>query len=133
MRRALLLCMALACAVAARAQGDEHRPAPPIPAVSPWMTGADLLRKLNTPAQASEALDYIKGAHDATEHREWCYRAPDFKPVAKPRPVDLLAMMRAALTALPPDELKRSAGALLLDFWQAKWPCPSSDGTGCCP
>jgi hypothetical protein len=119
----------LACALHANAHDDEHRPVPRIPPVAPWLTGADLLRKLNTPADNASAADYIKGVHDATERRDWCYRSPDRKPIVKPRPADMLEMMRAALAALPPAQLQRNAADLLRQVWEEKWVCPPD---GCC-
>jgi hypothetical protein len=126
--RHVSLFLAAALAVSAHAD-DEHRPTPPVPKVAPWMTGADLLRKLNTPVDNASAEDYIKGIHDATERRDWCYRAPDLKPIAKPRPADMLAMVRSALTALPASQLKRNAADLVRQVWEDKWVCPTD---GCC-
>jgi hypothetical protein len=108
---------------------DEHRPTPSVPKVAPWMTGADLLRKLNTPTDNASAEDYIKGIHDATERRDWCYRSPDLKPIAKQRPADMLAMVRAALSALPASQLKQNAADLVRQVWEEKWVCPTD---GCC-
>lgn len=130
MRRPTVFCLVLACALAARAQDDEHRPMPPVPAVAPWVTGADLLRKLSIPTESASAEEYVKGIFDATDRRDWCYRAPDLKPIVKPRPADLLAMVRAALAALPASQLKRNAADLVREAWESKWPCPTS--AECC-
>lgn len=130
MRRAAFL-LALALALAAHAQDDEHnRPVPELPKVAPWMTGAELLRKLSSPTEAHEAELYIKGAHDASERREWCFADRTGKAPARPRPPDLQAFVRNGLRAMPAAALKRNAADLLIEMWQEKWPCPPD---GCCP
>jgi hypothetical protein len=127
MMRALML-LAFALAMPVRAD-DEHRPLPPIPAGAPWMTGQHLLEKLSRPAEAAAAEDYIKGAYDATEHKDWCHAGPDGRALPKPRSGDLQLQARAALAALPAAQLRRNAAALLTEIWQEKWPCPPD---GCC-
>jgi hypothetical protein len=126
MRALILLVMALAMPAQA---DDEHRLLPPIPAAVPWMTGAQLLQKLGKPAEAASAEEYIKGVHDATDRSEWCYIGPNGKPLAKPRPADLQAQVRAVLSGLPADQLRQNAAKLLVRAWQDKWPCPPN---GCC-
>lgn len=121
--------LALVFALTARAQDDEHRPVPALPKVAPWMTGAELLRKLSSPAEAHDAEMYVQGAHDASERREWCLADRSGK-VVKPRPPDLQAFVRNGLRALPVAALKRNAADLLIELWQDKWPCPPD---GCCP
>jgi hypothetical protein len=128
MKRAILFA-ALALAGVAFAD-DEHRPVPPVPKVAPWLTGAELLRQLSTPAEARDAEIYIKGAHDATERKEWCFKDRSGRAPPKPRPADLQAFVREGLRALPPAELKRNAADLIIELWQDKWPCPPD---GCCP
>jgi hypothetical protein len=93
------------------------------------MTGAELLQKLNRPAEATAAEDYIRGVYDATEHKEWCHAGPNGKALAKPRSADVQAKVRAALSALPPAQLKRNAAELVTEAWQDQWPCPPD---GCC-
>jgi hypothetical protein len=127
MMRALIL-LALALALPAHAD-DEHRPLPPIPKAAPWMTGARLVQMLASPTEARDAELYIKGAHDATERREWCFIDRNGKVPTKPRAVDLQAFILGGLRALPPAELKRNAADLLIELWQDKWPCPPD---GCC-
>jgi hypothetical protein len=127
MIRALAVLLALALPVHA---DDEHRPVPPLPKVAPWMTGAQLVQKLSSPAEARDAELYIKGAHDATERKEWCFADRSGKAPPKPRPPDLQAFVLNGLHALPPAELKRNAADLIIELWQDKWPCPPD---GCCP
>jgi hypothetical protein len=129
MRRALLVA-ALALALTAQAQDDEHRELPPIPTVAPYLTGAELVRKLASPQEAHDAELYIKGAHDATERKLWCLRDRSWKAPPKMRSPDLQAFALNGLRALPPAQLKRNAADLLLELWQDKWPCPPD---GCCP
>lgn len=132
MRIAVLLFVAALSAVA-HAQDDEHRSPLQMPAAAPWLTGSDLLRKLNSPSETAAAIEYLKGIYDATEHKEWCHIGPNWQRLAQPRPLDLAAHVRSVLDRLPADQLKRSAGALVLEAWQDKWPCPSVEGSGCCP
>jgi hypothetical protein len=61
--------VALALAAHPAMADDEHRPVAPLPKVTRWMTGAQLLQKLSSPAEARDAEIYIKGAHDATERK----------------------------------------------------------------
>ncbi|MGJ7914814.1 Rap1a/Tai family immunity protein [Massilia sp. LXY-6] len=130
MRRSLALFLVLPLvSVAPVRADDDHRPLQPIPAEAPWMTGAQLLQKLSKPAEAMAAEDYIRGVYDATEHKDWCHAGPNGKALAKPRPVDLQAKVRAALGALAPAQLKRNAAELVTEAWQDQWPCPPD---GCC-
>lgn len=124
--RALILAITLT--LPARAD-DEHRPVPPIQAATPWLTGFQLLQKLSRPGEATAAEEYVRGVYDATEHSEWCHVGRDGKLLPKPRSADLQAQVRAALSALPGDQLKRRAAKLLVESWQDKWPCPPN---GCC-
>jgi hypothetical protein len=94
------------------------------------MTGAELVRMLSTPSESHDAELYIKGAHDATERKEWCFADRSGKAPAKPRPPDLQSFVLNGLRALPRAELKRNAADLILQLWQDKWPCPPD---GCCP
>lgn len=109
---------------------DEHLPVRPIPAAAPWMTGAQLLGKLARPSEAHEAEAYIKGIHDATEHKEWCHSDYSGRVTPKQRPADMLARILDGLRAFPPAQLKRNAAELVVEIWQDEWPCPPD---GCCP
>jgi hypothetical protein len=129
MRHISLFIAAALCAVSAQAD-DEHRQMPPIARQVPWLTGADLLRKLDSPTDTGSAQDYIRGVYDATEHHDWCAIGPDGKALPRPRPVDLQANVRAALASLPAAELHRNAGDILRLMWQDKSPCPTS--AECC-
>jgi hypothetical protein len=134
MRAPLLIALVLVLPV--HAQDDEHALMPPLPTslfprAAPWYTGTQLLRQLER--HDAGAVQYLQGAYDATEHREWCRLSPAAVPLPRPAPPALAAEVRAALAALPPKQLKRSAGELVLEIWQNKFPCPTVDGTGCCP
>jgi hypothetical protein len=122
MMRTLILVTTLAASTAA---------AQPV-SVAPWMTGQHLLELYALPAGAKSEADltprqyvdlrsaqlYLHGVHDATEGREWCY---DRKYRPKPDVIEDAAL--AALRALPPEQLKRSAAELVVAAWRSKWPC----------
>ncbi|MFL6672904.1 MAG: Rap1a/Tai family immunity protein [Massilia sp.] len=97
--------------------------ATPAHAASPWMTGAQLLQKLLSPTGATEAVSYLKGVHDMTADRTWCYSA------AKPGTAQLQSALVDGLRALSPAQAQRNAGELAAQIWRAKWPCQPN---GCC-
>jgi hypothetical protein len=87
------------------------------------MSGAQLLRKLNNPAEAAEAVAYLKGVVDATADRAWCYSQ------TKPGSAQLQPALTDKLRALSPAQAQRSAAELAVQAWQVQWPCTSN---GCC-
>lgn len=109
----------------------------------PWMTGAQLVKLLGnvdpatitwsedspfrSRAIAADYLDmanrrfvsgYIQAVHDATEGREWCWSER-----YHPKPDELESDAQRALQHMTDAQLKRSAAALIVDTWSAKWPC----------
>ncbi|GAB3436682.1 hypothetical protein GCM10027320_22530 [Massilia solisilvae] len=91
----------------------------------PWMSGAQLLRQLDHPANAAEsaeAVAYLKGVMDATADREWCYSQ------AKPGTGLLQPALTDVLRTLEPAARQANAARLAVQAWQAKWPCT----VGCC-
>jgi hypothetical protein len=120
--RALMLLLGVALAPPALAD-DARQPLPPIRAAAPWMTGAQLLRKLDNPAEAAEAIGYIKAVVDVTADREWCYSQ------ARPGSAQLQPALTEKLRALSPAQAQRSAAALAVEAWRERWPCPAA---GCC-
>lgn len=129
MRHISFFIAAALCTVSAHAD-DEHRAMPTIAKQTPWLSGAELLRKLNSPTDNASAQDYIRGVYDATEHHDWCAIGPDGKALPRPRAIDMQASVRAALALLPAAELKQNAAELLRLMWQDKSPCPTS--AECC-
>lgn len=91
----------------------------------PWLTGEQLLQKLERPARPAdpmEAVSYLQGVMDTTADREWCYS------LTKPGTALLQPALTDKLRALPPAEAKRSAAILAVQAWKEKWPCTA----GCC-
>ncbi|TFW31019.1 Rap1a/Tai family immunity protein [Massilia horti] len=98
----------------------------------PWMTGERLLKMVTfrpdvknnfdlTPEEYLEserARAYINGVHDTTEGRGWCYSQR-----YHPGPEALLDDVLVGLRKLPPQQLKRNAGDLIVEIWGRKWPC----------
>jgi hypothetical protein len=144
MRAALLFALALAAASQAQERApDEHpfrmpgTPEKTIPAPTPWLTGAQLLRQLDPPTDApgrqaviNEGVKYLMGIYDATESGLWCYTDGRPKPTPKQAPDAMRASVLAYLHKLPRKKLEAKAAALVVDMWQYKWPCPPD---GCCP
>ncbi len=131
---ALALLLAAASVPASQVPDDEHpfimpgTPAKTIPAPTPWLTGAQLLQKLER--GDSGMVEYLKGVFDATESGLWCYT--DYKPRPTPK-LSPEAMRKQAvefLRGLPRGRLKERGAALMIEMWQIKWPCPPD---GCCP
>lgn len=122
-----LILLLLAVAIVAHA-GDAPS-LKPIPPAAPWMTGRELLQRLSRPPTAPEAGMYIEGVQDATEHRDWCYATGDGRAAPRQRPADMQAQVLAGLRALDEAQLRRPAAELLVEIWQARWPCPPD---GCC-
>jgi hypothetical protein len=112
MRALILLAIALPAYAA---------PAPTHP--FPWITGEQILKKLNTPAETAEAVAYLKGVMDATADREWCYS------LTKPNTALLQSALTDKLRALPPTQASDNAGVLAVSAWRSAWPCPDK---GCC-
>jgi hypothetical protein len=86
----------------------------------PWLTGEQLLQKLERPASASdpiEAAAYLQGVMDASADRGWCYSA------TKPGTALLQPALTDKLHALPSAQVKRSAAVLAIQAWREKWPC----------
>jgi hypothetical protein len=129
MMRALILLAAVALPAAAQ-------PA----SVAPWMTGERLIKLfdrtgqeevkwengLYTRQQLVEHLDrtseeigaaYIRGVHDLSEGRSWCWE-PN-----RPKPDTLEEQAIWGLRALPKDRLKHNAADLIVAIWAAKNPC----------
>lgn len=130
---ALALMLAAASVPASQAQGDEHpfvmpgTPAKTVPAPSPWLTGAQLLRQLEQ--GDAGAVDYLKGVYDATESGLWCYTGRKHVKLRKQSPEAMRADAVAFLRKSPAAQLKDRASDLLVRMWQIRWPCPPD---GCC-
>lgn len=149
MRRAtvpFVLLLLLVAPSLIQAQTDSHKahpfvmpgtPAKSIPAPAPWLTGEELLRRLDPPANTpkrqyliDETVKYLMGVYDATESGVWCYTDSRPRPTPK-QPPDV--MRKAAITylrTLPMQALQGKAATLVIQMWQENWPCPPS---GCCP
>lgn len=140
---ALVLALALASLSQAQEPDRGHpfrmpgTPSKVVPAPAPWVTGGQLLQRLDPPAGAPdrqatirEATTYLMGVYDATESGLWCYT--DGRP--RPTPKQSAERMRAAtltyLRKLPRKKLEDKAAALVINMWQYDWPCPPD---GCCP
>lgn len=133
-RRAVLaLVLAALSFPASSAQEDEHpfimpgTPAKTVPAPSPWLTGAQLLRQLEQ--GDAGAVEYIKGVYDATESGLWCYTSRKHVKLRKQPPETMRADVVAYLRTLPAAQQKDRAAELLVRMWQIRWPCPPD---GCC-
>jgi hypothetical protein len=86
----------------------------------PWVSGAELLRKLDRPASQAEATAtsaYLQGVMDATADREWCYSA------TKPGTGLVQPALTDKLRSLPPAQARQSAAVLAIQAWREKWPC----------
>lgn len=115
-------------------------------AVAPWMTGEQLLKKLepvspqdvpwtpqsgvsrdelaalHTHSNIEYAHGYVDAMHDASEGKVWCFN----DKYQTPNPADVWDESRWGLARLTAVQRKRGAAALLADIWRAKWPCPAS-------
>jgi hypothetical protein len=131
---ALTLMLAASSATMAQVPDDEHpfimpgMPAKTVPAPSPWLTGAQLLRRLE--AGDANTVEYLKGVYDATESGLWCYTDYKRRPTPKQAPDAMRRQAIAFLRRLPRARLKKRGAALVIEMWQTKWPCPPD---GCCP
>ena len=129
----LALVLGVASAPASPAQEDEHpfvmpgTPAKTVPAPSPWLTGEQLLRQLER--GDAGAVEYIKGAYDATESGLWCYTSRKHVKLRKQPPETMRADVVTYLRKLPAAQQKDRAAELLVRMWQIRWPCPPD---GCC-
>jgi hypothetical protein len=129
----LALVLAALSVSTSSAQEDEHpiimpgTPAKTIPAPSPWLTGAQLLRQLEQ--RDAGAVEYIKGVYDATESGLWCYTSRKHVKLRKQPPDTMRADVVAYLRKLPAAQQKENAAELLVRMWQIRWPCPPD---GCC-
>jgi hypothetical protein len=135
---ALLLVLSLPLAArgapGAPGQEDEHpfimpgTPPKTVPSLSPWLTGAQLLRRLEQ--GDAGAVEYVKGVFDATESGLWCYTDYKRRPTPKQSPEAMRRQAVEFLRRLSPLRLKERGAALVIEMWQTKWPCPPD---GCCP
>jgi hypothetical protein len=130
---ALALVLAATSMPVSQAQEDDHpfimpgTPAKTVPAPSPWLTGAQLLRQLEQ-ADAS-AVEYLKGVYDATESGLWCYTDRKHVKLRKQPPDTMRADAVSYLRKVPAAKLKDRAAVLIVRMWQERWPCPPD---GCC-
>jgi hypothetical protein len=139
MMRGLMLLLGAAFALPAAAQHAR---------VAPWVTGEQLLRKLepvspqdvpwspqsrvsreeladlHTHANLEYARGYVEALHDATEGKAWCYSDKH----RAPNPETFWDESRWGLGRLSAAEKKHSASELLPAIWRAKWPCPAPQG-----
>ena len=128
------LMLAAVFAPASQPQDDEHpfimpgTPAKTIPAPAPWLTGAQLLRRLEL-GDAS-AVEYVKGVYDATESGLWCYTGRTHVKLRKQSPEAMRANAVAYLRKLTASQRKERASDHLVRMWQIRWPCPPDH---CCP
>lgn len=107
-----------------------------VPAPVPWLTGAQLLARLDPPAGApgrktgiERATTYLMGVYDATESGLWCYTDKRPRPTPKQAPEVMRAATVAYLRRLQAGELKEKASVLVVRMWRETWPCPPE---GCC-
>jgi hypothetical protein len=125
--------LAASATPASQGQEDEHpfvmpgTPAKTVPAPSPWLTGAQLLRQLEQ-GDAS-AVEYLKGVYDATESGLWCYTSRKHVKLHKQPPETMRADAMAYLRQSPAAKLQDRAAVLIVRMWQERWPCPPD---GCC-
>lgn len=112
-------------------------PAKTIPAPTPWLTGEELLRRLDPPLDIAkrqsiidEAVKYLMGVYDATESGVWCYTDSRPRPTPKQAPDVMRSATITYLRKLPAQARQGKAAALIVQMWQQDWPCPP---TGCCP
>lgn len=131
---ALALTLAAASVPAVQVPDDEHpfimpgTPAKTVPAPSPWLTGAELLRRLEQ-GDAS-AVEYVKGVYDATESGLWCYTGRTHAKLRKQSPEAMRTDAMAYLRKLKAAQRKGRASDHLVRMWQDRWPCPPDH---CCP
>jgi hypothetical protein len=133
-----MLCAALALPAAA-----QHAK------VAPWVTGAQLLKKLesvrphdvpwtpqsgvsreelaamHTHTNVEYVRGYVEALHDATEGTAWCYS----DKYQAPNPETFWDESRWGLGRLSAADRKRSAAELLPAIWRAKWPCRAERGS----
>jgi hypothetical protein len=102
-------------------------PAKTVPAPSPWLTGAQLLRQLEQ--RDAGAVAYLKGVYDATESGLWCYTGRRHVKLRKQTPEAMRADAMAYLRQWPAAKLNERAAVLIVQMWQDRWPCPPD---GCC-
>lgn len=139
----MLCAVLLASASKAQNHDEEHpfrmpgTPSKVVPAPTPWLTGAQLLRQLDPSAQTpnrqaliNEATKYLMGVYDATESGLWCYTDGRPRPTLKQPPDTMRANTLSYLRKLPKEKLKEKAAVLVVNMWQYTWPCPPD---GCCP
>jgi hypothetical protein len=125
---ALALTLAAASVPASQAPDDEHpfimpgTPAKTIPAPSPWLTVAQLLRRLEQ--GDAGAVEYVKGVFDATESSLWCYTGRPHVKLRKQSPEVMRADAVTFLRKLPAAQQKDRASDQLVRMWQIRWPCP---------
>lgn len=123
----LSLLLATASTPASAAQDDEHpfvmpgMPAKTIPAPSPWLTGEQLLRRLEQ--GDAGAVEYVKGVFDATESGLWCYTGRTHVKLRKQAPEAMREDAVAFLRQLPAAQRKDRASDQLVRMWQIRWPC----------
>jgi hypothetical protein len=119
--------------LAAQGQDDEHpfimpgTPEKTVPAPSPWLTGAQLLRQLEQ--RDAGAVEYLKGVFDATESGLWCYTSRKHMKLRKQSPEAMRTDAMTYLRQWPASKLKERAAVLIVQMWQDRWPCPPD---GCC-
>lgn len=131
----LVLSLPLAAHGAPGAPGQEHghplimpgTPAKTVPSPSPWLTGAQLLRRLEQ--GDAGAVAYVKGVFDATESGLWCYTGGKHVKMRKQPPETMRADAMAFLRKLPAAQRNDRASDQLVRMWQIRWPCPPDN---CC-
>lgn len=130
----LSLMLAAASVPASQVPDDEHpfimpgTPRKTIPAPSPWLTGAQLLRQLEEGDDG--AVQYLKGVYDATESGLWCYTDHRQIKLRKQSPETMRAEAMAYLRKRSAVKLRERAAVLIVRMWGERWPCPPD---GCCP
>ena len=125
MRTALLLFAALVAAQSpALGQGKPEYPGtmsgetllrnymgPPGPRDDPFLKGGDIVNH-------EMARGFMDGIKDVTESSVWCYGSG--------KPHELNDDIAADLAKLPPAELKKRAGPLVMKVLRQRFPCPST-------
>jgi hypothetical protein len=131
---ALALMLAASSATMAQVPDDEHpfimpgTPAKTVPAPSPWLTGAQLLRRLEE--GDAGAVEYVKGVYDATESGLWCYTDRRQIKLRKQSPEAMRTDAISYLRRQRATKLRERAAVLIVRMWQDRWPCPPDF---CCP
>lgn len=82
-----------------------------IPAPSPWLNGAQLLRQLEQ--GDAGAAQYLKGVYDATESGLWCYSDRRKVKLSKQSPEAMRTDAMAYLLRQPAAKLKERAAVLI--------------------